>query len=544
MGVLDDIEEQVRRIAAARELSDDFAFGIWFLEEIEDLSQEEAELTVTGGPWDGGRDAVYYDEEISTLGIYQMKYSENRSYVLDAFTDLQRGLKAEYKEHPDRFVDLKNLNLKVVTKYSIDDEFKKVQKSQQRRIRSWLTKRGYSELSKRTQVEVFDLRKFAQLMERLYGVDLELDFREPPLTSEKTLLGLADARAFEPFIQREELLAFNIRKFLGIRKGSVNSKIKETLEDEGMRNSFWTFNNGIVCLCTDSNPTEDPQTFEFNNFTIVNGAQTVSTIVRFLNDNPIILDDEPIWVVCKTMCVEETDLDTAMKLTQTSNTQTPASSKDLRAVDQVHVRMESWLGDLGVIYSYKRGGRVTRGAEVVQMKEVAQAYFAYWEQQPHISFARAGTIFGDDDKYEKVFPPEEIDILFDSGSVDERREFVCNRLFPVRLLNGIRSHIRDKVKNGDDKKWKSLAYHVLYVYSIFIGEEFDSSEYILNRVDPIVESSVDVIYEGLKNLASTLGAEMPRDLKSEAFQEAIEDARWVDNYFGKQARTRIIEAID
>jgi len=93
-----------------------------------------------------------------------------------------------------------------------------------------------------------------------------------------------------------------------------------------------------------------------------------------------VTDDEAIWVVCKTMKVAPTDLDMAIKLTQTSNTQTPVSGKDLRAVDQIHVRLENWLDDLGVIYTYRRGGRSPRGADVVQMKDLAQACVACWRE--------------------------------------------------------------------------------------------------------------------------------------------------------------------
>ena len=75
----------------------DRAFGFWFLEDIEDLSKEDAEDTVTDGPCDGGRDAVLYNQEEQSLRIYQMKYSETREYVINAFYDLQRGLKSEYE---------------------------------------------------------------------------------------------------------------------------------------------------------------------------------------------------------------------------------------------------------------------------------------------------------------------------------------------------------------------------------------------------------------------------------------------------------------
>src|SRR5690606_18691168 len=131
--------------------------------------------------YDKGRDAVYHDLETGTLKIYQMKYSESRDYVLSAFRDLQRGLQAEYESDPEKFKSLNAIELKVVTTHTADNEFHSIQANQQKRIRTWLTNDGFRELSGNSQVEVFDLKKFAQLMERLYGVDLELEFREPPL---------------------------------------------------------------------------------------------------------------------------------------------------------------------------------------------------------------------------------------------------------------------------------------------------------------------------------------------------------------------------
>jgi hypothetical protein len=78
----------------------------------------------------------------------------------------------------------------VVTKCSADDDFRKTQKTQQRRIRNWLTRRGHAELSRNTEVDVFDLRKFAQMLEKLYGVDIALTYRGAPIRSEGGLIGL------------------------------------------------------------------------------------------------------------------------------------------------------------------------------------------------------------------------------------------------------------------------------------------------------------------------------------------------------------------
>ncbi len=63
MSVLEEITGEVDSVAAERGLAAPRAFGFYFLEEVEEFSQEEAESMVVDGPWDGGRDAVFFDEE-------------------------------------------------------------------------------------------------------------------------------------------------------------------------------------------------------------------------------------------------------------------------------------------------------------------------------------------------------------------------------------------------------------------------------------------------------------------------------------------------
>jgi AIPR protein len=201
-----------------------------------------------------------------------------------------------------------------------------------------LTRNGYPDVD--GTVEVWDLRKFAQMLEKLYGVAATLTFKAEPIQDGDALLGLLDIAGLREHVTQEELFAFNIRTFLGKRKGSVNSEIHETLQDDAERGRFWHLNNGIVCLCTEISE-DSPTVFAATNFTIVNGAQTTSTIASFLDKNPAA--DEPVWVVAKVLRVDETDIERARELTKTSNLQTPASNKDLRAVDKTHRRIAEWL---------------------------------------------------------------------------------------------------------------------------------------------------------------------------------------------------------
>src|SRR2546430_5470038 len=170
MSILDDIKSRVSEIADLRGLPPDRAFGFWFLEDIEDLSEEEAESIVTDGPWDGGRDAVYFDEENLATNIYQFKYSEDLGYASKGLTDLQNAVQNETAN----LKRSESLRLYIVTVAAIDDALHEQSKKVLKLVRSWLTKQGYDI---DCDLELIDLKKFAQMFEQIFGLDLTVTFR-------------------------------------------------------------------------------------------------------------------------------------------------------------------------------------------------------------------------------------------------------------------------------------------------------------------------------------------------------------------------------
>ena len=532
MSVLDDIHAQVRQVAEERRLTEDRAFGYWFLEELEDLSQEEAENTIVDGPWDGGRDAVYFNEEDKELRIFQFKYSEDKNYVLQAFADLQNAVVNEQAN----LRRSEQVTLHVVTILAADQEVRDAQRSALRRIRTWLTRNS---MNVQAEIELFDLKKFAQLFEKLYGVDLDVEFKNEPLRINGALLGLLNAANLGKYVDREELLAFNIRKFLGQRKGSVSWDMRETLEDEEKRVHFWAMNNGIVCLCTQFEPRSNGA-WHFANFTIVNGAQTINTISKFLERNPIFQD--PIWVVAKVIRVNETDIEYATTLTKSSNTQTPTNNKDLRAVDALHKRLEQWLNEyFDLKYIYKRGSRTPRGSWAVTMKDMAQAYVAYWKEEPHVSFGYVARIFGNSDYYGLVFPAAEIGELRERGDQEAIRRFLLDRLVPLGLLRNVRLCIEAGVEQHEqDKKWKSLAYFVLWVYrELFEALPLELSMRVFDQAKAIVEASIDPIFDGLQDFCTNTDKDIPKDLKVAKFKEDLQGRNFLETNWARKARAAI-----
>jgi DNA-binding transcriptional ArsR family regulator len=332
-------------------------------------------------------------------------------------------------------------------------------------------------------------------------------------------MGLLNVVNLKDEVNRDELFSFNIRRFLGLRKGSVSWKIKQSLDDEEKRERFWILNNGIVCLCTEFK--EEDNTVNFKNFTIVNGAQTINTIARFLVENPLI--DKPIWTVAKVLKVSETEVRKAAEITEASNTQTPTSTRDLRATDLVHSKIEDWLRtefDLG--YVYKRG---QRGINAVKMKDLAQAYVSFWREEPNISFSRPRQIFANNSYYEDVFPPGRIDELKRQGTRTEIRDFLVRRLVPWKITVKTREFLRKNTGPGTiyDKKFRSLTYHMTWLFGELLEEKLDSGnlEKVYQRVEDILNISEEPLFREIYSFLTYTRTEIPRSLKSTIAKEEM-----------------------
>ena len=212
MSIIEIIKEKVQEIARSRNLQDHEAFGYYFLEDHEDLSQEEAEKVILDGPWDRGRDAVYYDDENGILKIYQFKYSENPSYVEQALIDIQRGIEAEERTGrlKGKKEEIKGVDLIIVTIASINESLRKKAKKCEKSIKKWLKDRGYDI---ECNVELIDLARFRELFEKIRGVDVTLRWQVKNIVGGgNAIIGLLDARGLAEIIDHEELFRYKYQK--------------------------------------------------------------------------------------------------------------------------------------------------------------------------------------------------------------------------------------------------------------------------------------------------------------------------------------------
>ncbi|MGW4562800.1 AIPR family protein [Streptomyces sp. NPDC004561] len=149
----------------------------------------------------------------------------------------------------------------------------------------------------------------------------------------------------------------NVRNSLGVTR--INSGIKETLIEEP--ENFWYFNNGITVLCDDIVPhwpgrrrPDEPVRLGLHGVSVVNGAQTVTSIHEAMLRNPDSVENADVTV--RAFSLGEDRQVYAKRITETTNTQNDVSRRDFIALEpnQAEIREDFQLS-LGKVYVYKRG---------------------------------------------------------------------------------------------------------------------------------------------------------------------------------------------
>ncbi|MFD9162560.1 AIPR family protein [Streptomyces sp. NPDC059558] len=153
------------------------------------------------------------------------------------------------------------------------------------------------------------------------------------------------------------LFSQNIRQSLGLTR--INSGIEKTLTDEP--ENFWYFNNGITILCDRIEPHYPdrrhpayPVELRLTHVSVVNGAQTVTSIHKAMQVTPDTVEDADVMVRVISLGDERTDY--ASKITETTNTQNDVSRRDFIALDETQALIrEDFDLTLDKTYVYKRG---------------------------------------------------------------------------------------------------------------------------------------------------------------------------------------------
>ncbi len=335
-------------------------------------------MSITDGGNDNGLDAIFFHEPEKKLYVVQSKWIHDGSGE-PSNGDMKKfvaGTKDLFNMRFDRF------NEKV---YAMSPMLTQVLNDPQSTYNAVVVYTGINTLAEPSQRDLDDLRGemndasellsvtvlnqaalHNSLTARLIGepinVDLNLKSWGKVETPHIAFYGQVSAPAIVDLWSKygDRLFAKNLRSMLG--DTDVNSEMRSTLQQ--FPDNFWYFNNGITIIASRISKTmaggggTDLGNFHCENISIVNGAQTVSTVGRFGQKNSD--DVASVLVLVRVISLENAGPDLEISITKTNNRQNRIDNRDFVTLDPEQKRLQAELGVDGIMYHVIRSETVAK----------------------------------------------------------------------------------------------------------------------------------------------------------------------------------------
>ena len=272
---------------------------------------------------------------------------------------------------------------------------------------------------------------------------------------------------------KENLFNENIRGFLGNKP--TNRSIKATLANEP--DLFYLYNNGISAICTNMeimpNPSGDGETVTCTNFQIINGAQTVNSILYFNKEDNLLKDDIQTKLKDVNVLVRITEVkvaetkeeeDWARELKRNmiiyNNSQNVIKDADFRSNDLIQEILKAKFKEreimyraisppLEVVYMPKRAYCSEEGKVVVYMDSMAKSLYAFKKKESMVKINSMSKFLfdvNDSEGYKFLFGDEKGNLVkeADKDKFDDRK---FNKFAAIVILNHfLESRLREERK--------------------------------------------------------------------------------------------------
>jgi hypothetical protein len=196
-----------------------------------------------------------------------------------------------------------------------------------------------------------------------------------------------------------------------------------------------------------------------SNVQIVNGGQTSNALFEAYQQNPEKIDG----VVLLVRIYETRDREISIHIAESTNSQTPIKSRDLRANDFIQRQLEETFRDMEYYYERKRGQYRNQPREQrIDLMAAAQAYLAYYLEQPEVAKKDKARIVGD--QYEDIF------------NEDITAEVMLTPVLLMKLIDQKKRELQAKIRGGGAFEAEELClidggYHVLYMISLLCDQD-------------------------------------------------------------------------
>lgn len=177
--------------------------------------------------------------------------------------------------------------------------------------------------------------------------------------------GISDGALFEQ----------NVRLSLGNTK--VNKSIKSSIREKREHGNFPLYHNGINVLCREIIE-ESEQTISVNDYVVVNGAQSLTSL---LSERAKITDDLKILVK---LIEVKGDVSLSQKITRNSNNQNAIKARDMKSNHNLQQRLKAEVSQVsGDKFAYEiKQGESNKGKEIISNEAAGLVLLAADLEQP------------------------------------------------------------------------------------------------------------------------------------------------------------------
>jgi len=277
----------------------------------------------------------------------------------------------------------------------------------------------------------------------------------------------------------------NVRIYL-TNKNQINQKIIESaLSDQN--NEFWYLNNGITITCDsfDYLPSSRHPILRMKNVQIVNGGQTSNALFEAHTTDTSKLKN--VYVLVRIYETKYPEI--SQRIAESTNSQTPIRSRDLRSNDSVQKKIENEFLDMGYFYERKTNQFIDKVKEKrIDAVGSGQAYLAYNLELPEVAYNQKSKLFGE--YYDQVF----------NNNISAKI-----LLLPWQLVKVIEERKKNfqklmRTNQGFDKDFLFLiygTYHVLYTTAL-ICDLKKLNKFDLDVATKEINTALEIISEVIK----------------------------------------------
>ena len=455
-------------------------FVAWYLRNIHGLNTVEAKDCITDGANDKQIDAVYINNQDSTIYIIQGKFMSGEyidaepvrevlsSWILvQDLNQLQDAanskLKVKINEISAALDDDYEICFELVTTAKLTDQAqmdadafsKKLSDSEELNanfvvVDDEMLKVKYDEALNKTNNYI----NFTFQLESGKYLDVELNGTRAvlaaiPLKDCVNIPGIKDGRLFRK----------NVRQSLG-NSNKVNKGIAKTIKKEP--GDFFFYHNGITAICSKIDIQNGQLTVKDLN--IVNGCQSLSTIFSCGEA----AKKSYGYILFK--FYEMANSEKADKITNSTNSQSAVKARDLRSNDKIVLSIKK-----NYEQTYPNGYMVTKRGEnvdttrydaghIIQLTDLGKELIAWHSQRPTLSYSET-KIFDIyfNQLFKKDYPAEDVQALHELHSAIMSRWNPDNPMGLDETLLAMKSY---------------APFHHLYAVSIVFAEVSNMSEMV------------------------------------------------------------------